>query len=166
MLCRPPSGSPNTLKTKGCEPFSREKLLQGGNMQQTKEKSVFDIRSNKVPKKGIHILTEFYNCKDGYDLMTVSEFLESFCSEKVRDVELTEVGRAFYQFPESGVTGTVILAESHVAIHTWPEKNYITLDIFVCNVTTDNSNKARKLYDYFYNAFSPENVNYQEVERE
>ncbi|MDH5719129.1 MAG: adenosylmethionine decarboxylase [Spirochaetia bacterium] len=117
-------------------------------------------------EKGIHILAEFYDCKSGRNEMLQADRLEIFCHEKVKDVELTEVGRIFYQFPESGVTGTILLAESHVAIHTWPEKDYLSLDIFVCNVTCDNSEKARKLYDYFANLFQPEKVNYQEVERE
>jgi spermidine synthase len=41
-----------------------------------------------------------------------------------------------------GVTGTVLLAESHLAIHTWPETGSVTIDVYVCNFSADNSGKA------------------------
>ena len=55
---------------------------------------------------------------------------------------LTVVGESFYQFEPQGVTGTVLLAESHIAIHTWPEAGFVTVDVYVCNLTTDNTAKA------------------------
>jgi S-adenosylmethionine/arginine decarboxylase-like enzyme len=47
----------------------------------------------------------------------------------------------------AGVTGTVVLAESHLAIHTWPEIGAVTLDVYVCNFSGDNSNRAHALFD-------------------
>ena len=62
--------------------------------------------------------------------------------QATRDAGLTVVGDAFYQFEPQGVTGTVLLAESHLAIHTWPERSFVTVDVYVCNLATDNSDKG------------------------
>jgi spermidine synthase len=51
--------------------------------------------------------------------------------------------------------GTVLLAESHLAIHTWPERRGVTLDVYVCNFTDDNSGKAQQLFDTLMVAFRP-----------
>jgi len=124
------------------------------------------IQTEQDLGKGIHILGDFYDVKGGFNEMIDSLKLESFCEEKVAEVGLTQVGKLFYQFPGSGVTGVILLAESHVAIHTWPEKNYLTLDIYVCNVSQTNTEKAKRLYDYFYELFQPGRVNRQDVDRE
>ena len=44
------------------------------------------------------------------------------------------------------MTGTVLLAESHLAIHTWPEAGFVTVDVYVCNYTTDNTAKAERVF--------------------
>ena len=57
----------------------------------------------------------------------------------MKNVGLTEVGKFFHQFDgEGGVTGMIVLAESHMSLHTWPEKKYVTLDVYVCSFTQDN----------------------------
>ena len=122
--------------------------------------------TNNANDKGIHILGDFYDVQNGFDEMLNADLLEKFCEQKVEAVGLTQVGKLFYQFPGSGVTGVILLAESHVAIHTWPEKGYLTLDIYVCNVSQDNTQKAKRIYQYFKDFFLPQRVNHQEVERE
>ena len=44
----------------------------------------------------------------------------------------TVIGQRFYQFEPHGVTGFVLLAESHVSVHTWPEEGLATIDVFAC----------------------------------
>ena len=68
------------------------------------------------------------------------------CASRPRDSGLTVVGDSFFQFEPQGVTGTVLLAESHLAIHTWPEAGFVTVDVYVCNLTTDNTAKAERLF--------------------
>ena len=67
-----------------------------------------------------------------------------------REAGLTLVDENYFTFPShqgepGGVTGAVLLAESHLAIHTWPERAGVTLDVYVCNFSTDNSGKAEAL---------------------
>ena len=59
----------------------------------------------------------------------------------------------------------IVLAESHMSIHTWPEKRYVTVDVYVCSYTQDNRPKARKLYESLLNTFKPAHENVHSVER-
>lgn len=135
------------------------------NNPSTAENNIIPIQTHPS-EKGLHILGDFYQIQAGFDYMTDGDLLKTFCIENVQKSGLTVVGDTFYQFPEGGVTGIVLLAESHVAIHTWPEKNYLTLDIYVCNVSQNNNDKARYLYRKFFDLFQPENFNHQEISRD
>jgi S-adenosylmethionine decarboxylase proenzyme len=67
---------------------------------------------------------------------------------------LTIVGERFHQFEPVGVTGVVLLAESHLAIHTWPERGFVSIDLYVCHFSQDNQSKGEqllaKLISYFH----------------
>jgi S-adenosylmethionine decarboxylase proenzyme len=79
---------------------------------------------------------------------------------------LHPVGELFHQFPApGGVTGVVLLAESHLAVHTWPELGAVTLDVYVCNLDADNSSKARALLTALEVAFAPQRVEHHQVVR-
>jgi spermidine synthase len=79
---------------------------------------------------------------------------------------LTILGDLFHQFDGGGVTGTVVLAESHLAIHTWPELQSVTLDVYVCNYTQDNSAKARQVVTDLMELFGPEEHIQHDVPRD
>ena len=115
---------------------------------------------------GLHIISEFYGCKNNKMLKNKEE-MEKKLSEIVTENGLTVVGTYFHQFGEgNGVTGVVVLAESHVSIHTWPEwDNFVNIDIFVCNVTQDNTEKAKAVYEKMKEMFNPEKEETQEVMR-
>jgi S-adenosylmethionine decarboxylase len=118
--------------------------------------------------KAVHLFGELFSCQQSSKLMLHAETLREECIRLVNESGLTIVGDCFYQFPGegSGVTGTVILAESHLALHTWPESGYVSLDVFVCNYTTDNRPKALKLFDSLAQLFKPGRVNMAELHRE
>ena len=114
---------------------------------------------------GLHIISEFFGCKNNGMLKNKGE-LEKKLTAIVNDSGLTVVGTYFHQFGEGGVTGVVVLAESHVSIHTWPEReNFVNSDVFVCNVTQDNTDKAKAVYEKMKGLFSPEKEETQEVMR-
>ena len=75
------------------------------------------------------------------------------------------VGDAFHQFEPQGVTGTVLLAESHLAIHTWPERSFVTVDVYVCNLANDNSEKAKRLFGALEAILKPARTKYQVIHR-
>ncbi|MDR0563358.1 MAG: adenosylmethionine decarboxylase [Azoarcus sp.] len=118
---------------------------------------------------GLHILAEFRLCRCAPALLRDAAVLERLCLDTCRAVGLTVVGALFHPFgtPESpaGATGAVILAESHLAVHTWPEQNAVTLDLYVCNFSRDNRAAAEKAYAMLLAAFAPEKAQRQDVWR-
>ena len=95
---------------------------------------------------GIHLLGEWYGCPADTPEFTRADALRKVCIDAVAAVGLTVVGERFFQFEPQGVTGTVLLAESHLAVHTWPEHGFVTIDVYVCNYMTDNTEKAERLF--------------------
>jgi S-adenosylmethionine decarboxylase proenzyme len=102
--------------------------------------------------KGLHIIADLYGCRNR-EMLASSATLREVCVKACKDVGLTVLGDHFYQFEGldatqiGGATGAVVFAESHLAVHTWPARAGATLDVYVCNVTCDNSAKAEKLYE-------------------
>ena len=113
--------------------------------------------------QGLHIIADLYNCPKG-DYLTSAATLRALCVRACTAAGLTVLGEHFYQFNSfdqiqaGGATGAVVLAESHLAIHTWPERDGATLDIYVCNVTADNSARAENLYASMIAALQPADV--------
>lgn len=91
---------------------------------------------------GLHLVANLYGCRGDARYLTDREALRQTCLSAVQAAALSSLGDLFHQFEGGGVTGAVVLAESHLAIHTWPELNSVTLDVYVCNYTQDNSAKA------------------------
>lgn len=110
--------------------------------------------------QGLHLTADLYNCRAQPDILVAADALARLCRESVAASQLTIVAEKFHKFPEyrgepGGVTGAVLLAESHLAIHTWPERDSVTLDVYVCNFSTDNSSKAERLMEALIIAFAP-----------
>src|SRR5438128_531931 len=114
---------------------------------------------------GIHLLGEWYGCPADTPVFTRAEELRNVCLKAVEDAGLTVVGERFFQFTPQGVTGTVLLAESHLAIHTWPEHGFVTVDVYVCNYTTDNTQKAQQLFRLMQDAMQPRRAKFQAIHR-
>ena len=115
---------------------------------------------------GLHLIGDLYGCRCDARLMLDAEYLEDFCKQQVANAGLTAVGSLFHSFGEDGgVTGVVVLAESHLSIHTWPESGYVTLDVYVCNYTANNRPKAQKLFDGIKAAFNPKEPHLHRVDR-
>ncbi|MEO8849719.1 MAG: adenosylmethionine decarboxylase [Casimicrobiaceae bacterium] len=114
---------------------------------------------------GIHLLGEWYGCPATKPEMLDATALRSLCMRAVEAAGLTIVGERFHQFEPQGVTGAVILAESHLAVHTWPEIGSVTIDVYVCNYTTDNSGKAEALFRALEEVLEPERTRFQAIHR-
>ena len=114
---------------------------------------------------GIHLLGEWYGCPVDTPEFTLADPLRTLCVKAARDAGLTVVGERFYQFEPQGVTGTVLLAESHIAIHTWPEAGFVTVDVYVCNLLTDNTRKAEQVFRALQAVLRPERTRFQAIHR-
>ncbi|HTJ50860.1 MAG TPA: adenosylmethionine decarboxylase [Cyclobacteriaceae bacterium] len=102
---------------------------------------------------GLHILANLHS--DKTNQLTDYTFSKEFLDSTISKFGLTKVGEVYHAFPGGGFTGVVCLTESHISLHTWPEFNYITLDIFLSNYLKDNTSTTRKFYEeivIFFNA--------------
>ena len=119
---------------------------------------------------GLHLIADLHGCRCANEFLFDAPALESFCVAACVRHGLTVVGRLFHAFQDAagnpaGVTGTVVLAESHLAVHTWPEIRGVTLDIYVCNFSGDNSGAAHALFAEMLAAFRPDALEKKEVAR-
>jgi len=119
---------------------------------------------------GLHLIADLYDCRCAPAFLRDAPGLESFCVDACQRHGLSVVGRLFHTFRDSngqpaGVTGAVVLAESHLTVHTWPEIASLTLDIYVCNFSGDNSQRAHALFDDVIARFAPIRLETKKVAR-
>jgi S-adenosylmethionine decarboxylase proenzyme len=114
---------------------------------------------------GLHILADFHACKGDRRLLLDAGMLAALCRRACAGSGLVVVAEAFHQFPGAGATGALVLAESHLAIHTWPELDSVTLDLYVCNYSQDNRAAARTAYDTLRAGFKPGRVARRDIAR-
>ena len=108
---------------------------------------------------GLHLTADLRGCDPRQAAMTDPPALRALCLAAVQAAGLRPVGELFHRFPPpGGITGVVLLAESHVAVHTWPEMDAVTLDVYVCNFGGDNSARAGVLLAALVDAFAPRRV--------
>lgn len=84
---------------------------------------------------GEHMLIEYYGCDAAK--LAHSDSVKQIMVEAVRAAQGTVVTDIFHNFSPYGVSGVVVIAESHVTIHTWPEHGCAAVDIFSCNERLD-----------------------------
>ncbi|KXZ39916.1 adenosylmethionine decarboxylase proenzyme [Alkalithermobacter thermoalcaliphilus JW-YL-7 = DSM 7308] len=84
----------------------------------------------KIEQLGRHILAEFYNCDK--ELLNDHKLIEKFMIEAAEESKATVVTSNFHLFNPWGVSGVVVIQESHLTIHTWPEYGYAAVDFFTC----------------------------------
>ncbi len=96
---------------------------------------------------GIQTMLELYDCN--VDLLDDHNFIQGAMMEAARRSKATIVQDFFHQFSPQGVSGVVIIAESHLSIHTWPEFGYAAIDIFTCSEDMD----IEAAFQYLVEAF-------------
>ena len=92
-------------------------------------------RRQKLKALGTHIVCELSGCDP--KALTDVENVHSMMIAAAKAARATIMESAFHRFEPQGVSGTVILAESHLSIHTWPEKGYAAMDFYTCGDHTD-----------------------------
>ena len=121
--------------------------------------------------QGSHLTADLRGCDAGQPLMQSHEALRALCVDAVAAAELGAVGELFHRFTpapgqtQTGITGIVLLAESHLAVHTWPELGAVSLDVYVCNLGRDNRDKAEALMSRLIAAFGAGEVKRQNLLR-
>ena len=83
---------------------------------------------------GKHSIIDIYDCKVDIDNI---ELIKTILLESAKEASLNVVDIVFHKFEPIGISGVVVLAESHIAIHTWPEYNFVAADAFTCGDKMD-----------------------------
>ncbi|MDQ3058863.1 MAG: S-adenosylmethionine decarboxylase [Pseudomonadota bacterium] len=109
---------------------------------------------------GLHLTADLHDCRCEPRWLLDAARTESACVQAVRAAGLQPVAQLNHQFAAtaqgpSGFTATVLLSESHLCLHTWPERQAVTLDVYVCNFGADHSLKAHHLMDTLIALFQP-----------
>ena len=108
---------------------------------------------------GLHILADLYGVSP--DLIDRVEDIRHLLESAVKVANLTKISSHYYQFNPHGATGVVLLAESHISIHTWPEYGLATVDVYTCG----DPPKAYKAMDYIISVLQPTRVDKQVFDR-
>ncbi len=105
---------------------------------------------NNPRMQGLHLTADLYQCQCDARWLTDADHLGANCREAVAHAGLQAVAQLFHRFAPresgpTGVTATILLAESHLCIHTWPELKAVTLDVYVCNFGANHDAAAETL---------------------
>ena len=87
--------------------------------------------------------------------------MKKILAAAVKKANNTPLEIIIHKFQPQGMTGIVLLAESHIAIHTWPEFNYIALDIYTCG----NKANPLKALEYLKEKLHPQKVEFKRLKR-
>ena len=120
--------------------------------------------------QGLHLTADLTHCQCEPTWLTDAAQLLERCVREVHAADLQAVNQLAHTFPATargpgGVTATVLLAESHLCVHTWPEQAGVTVDVYVCNFGADHSGKAQVLMDALIALFDPGHVLRQALQR-
>ena len=107
---------------------------------------------------GRHLIAEYYGCTA--PLLNDVEALRGAMIEAAEIVGATVLGHTFHGFSPQGASGTVVIAESHLSVHTWPERGYVAVDIYTCGGLD-----PRKGFDLLTERFQAQSCRVQEILR-
>jgi S-adenosylmethionine decarboxylase proenzyme len=113
----------------------------------------------KLRALGRHLIVELYGCNT--DILNDKERIEQIMMEAAERAGATIVQKVFHLFNPHGISGVVVIAESHLAIHTWPEYGYAAVDVFTCGSKVD----PWKAYEHIKKELEAEHVSIMEMYR-
>ena len=116
-------------------------------------------KDSQIFNLGRHLLAEFYECNS--NILNNVQLIEEVMTEAAIRCGATVVQKGFHHFSPYGVSGVVIIAESHLAIHTWPEYGYASVDLFTCGDTCS----PEIAYDYLQEKLASTSAFYSELKR-
>ncbi|MBR1617318.1 S-adenosylmethionine decarboxylase proenzyme [bacterium] len=116
-------------------------------------------QNSKQQYLGRHILAEFFECDS--NVLNNPVLVEKYMIDAALECGATVVNKCFHLFSPHGVSGVVIISESHLAIHTWPEYGYAAVDLFTCGESCD----PKVAYEFLKEKFNSKNTSYSQLHR-
>lgn len=83
-----------------------------------------------IDTKGTHLILDIWDAASSS--LSDLEYVKSTLLNATKKAGATVIGYKFHRFQPSGVSGIILIAESHISIHTWPDKGYASVDIYTC----------------------------------
>ncbi len=96
---------------------------------------------------GRHFILECYDCDA--EILNDIDKIEYSIKEAARAAKTTIIKSLFHHFAPQGVSGVLVIAESHITVHTWPEHHYAAVDVFTCGDDADPEAACSFLIDAF-----------------
>ncbi len=101
-----------------------------------------------MKKLGRHLIVELYGCDE--QILNDKERIREAMIVAAEKCGATIVGIVFHKFAPQGVSGAIVIAESHFTIHTWPELGYAAMDFFTCGDNVSPMKAFKMLKDIFH----------------
>lgn len=108
---------------------------------------------------GIHLVGDLKGVAP--EKISGSEAMQEVMEGAVKFGKLTKIRSYYHQFSPNGVSGIILLAESHLSFHTWPEYGLVALDIFTCGP----SENAESALEYILEKLTPTSIEFKRIER-
>lgn len=108
---------------------------------------------------GRHLLVELYDCDR--EILNDLDLLRDAMLAAAIESGAVILGDSFHRFSPQGVSGVVVIAESHLSVHTWPEYGYAAVDVFTCGTTVD----PQKAADVLIERLCSQNHSLTEIQR-
>ena len=108
---------------------------------------------------GDHLLIDLHGCDA--EVIGASGQTEAALLEAAERCGATIIEHHFHQFSPHGVSGMILIAESHLSVHTWPENGFVAVDIFTCG----KNMRPEVAIEVLEGAFNAERVNVMKVTR-
>ena len=125
-----------------------------------------------MKKKSLHILADFYECRGDPKFLMNKGVTRQKTLRIIKKAGFKIIASRFHKFSgtnhpdEGGITGVIIVAESHITIHTWPERKFVNIDVFFCSYTADNSRRTRDVFRFLKSLYKPKKIRRKEVWRD
>ena len=108
---------------------------------------------------GRHLLLELLDCDP--EALNSLDIVKTSMVEAAKRAQATIIDVVFHEFNPFGISGVVVIAESHLAIHTWPEYRYAAVDVFTCGEQRSPDAAIPVIKEYF----APERIQVMEMNR-
>jgi S-adenosylmethionine decarboxylase len=128
--------------------------LLGAAVEEQKD---YFVERDGMKFAGMHLLVDLWGASN----LTDPAYIDAALQEAAIVAGATILHSHFHHFsPNGGVSGVLVLAESHISIHTWPERNFAAVDIFMCGACDPHLSVP-----VLQRAFAPERVDLGEQRR-
>jgi len=140
------------LKSSGCPSCKGEVFYQIKNTYSS-------IKSKEVVALGKHILADLYNCETR--LLNDIDYIRNIMLEAAIQANCTIVSEHFHEFSPWGISGVIVIQESHLTIHIWPEYAYAAIDLFTCG----ESAQPWKAFNYLKQKLESDKNTFRDIAR-